>query len=99
MPAQYNMLSNVRSFMKSRVILTAAELDLFTKLDQNSISAKDLAAMLNLNERALTRILKKTVIRLQRRGHLFPLGTRTRFCLRCNTPLGFGKTGTILQPQ
>jgi hypothetical protein len=31
MPAQYNMLSNVRSFMKSRVILTAAELDLFTK--------------------------------------------------------------------
>ena len=57
MPAQYNMLSNVRSFMKSRVILTAAELDLFTKLDQNSISAKNLAAMLNLNERALTRIL------------------------------------------
>jgi hypothetical protein len=43
--------------MKSRVILTAAELDLFTKLDQNSISAKDLAAMLDLNERALTRIL------------------------------------------
>ena len=30
MPAQYNMLSDVRSFMKSRVILTAAELDLFT---------------------------------------------------------------------
>jgi len=57
MPAQYNMLSDVRSFMKSRVILTAAELDLFTKLDQNSISAKNLAAMLNLNERALTRIL------------------------------------------
>jgi len=36
---------------------TAAELDLFTKLDQNSISAKDLAAMLDLNERATTRIL------------------------------------------
>lgn len=57
MPAQYNMLSDVRSFMQSRVILTAAELDLFTKLDQNAISAKDLAAMLDLNERALTRIL------------------------------------------
>jgi len=42
MPAQSNMLSDVRSFMKSRVILTAAELDLFTKLDQSSISAKDL---------------------------------------------------------
>jgi SAM-dependent methyltransferase/predicted transcriptional regulator len=57
MPAQDNMISDVRSFMKSRVILTAAELDLFTKLDQNSISAKDLAAMLDLNERAATRIL------------------------------------------
>jgi len=30
MPAQYNMLSDVRSFMKSRIILTATELDLFT---------------------------------------------------------------------
>ena len=57
MPTQVNMISDVRSFMKSRVILTAAQLDLFTKLDQNSISAKDLAAMLDLNERATTRIL------------------------------------------
>ena len=57
MQTQANMISDVRDFMKSRVLLTAAELDLFTRLDQNSISAKDLAVMLNLNERALTRIL------------------------------------------
>ncbi len=57
MPTQNNMISDVRSFMKSRIILTAAELDLFTTLDQHSISAKDLAAMLDLNERATTRIL------------------------------------------
>lgn len=57
MPTQANMISDVRSFMKSRVILTAAELDLFTRLDQETISAKDLANSLDLNERALTRIL------------------------------------------
>ncbi|MCK4661486.1 MAG: hypothetical protein KAT68_01365 [Bacteroidales bacterium] len=57
METQANISSDVRSFMKSRVILTAAELDLFTKLDKNSISAKDLATMLYLNERATTRIL------------------------------------------
>jgi hypothetical protein len=57
MPTQFNMIAEVRSFMKNRVILTAAELDLFTKLDQNSISAKDLAAVLDLDERATTRIL------------------------------------------
>ena len=57
MPTQADVISDVRSFMRSRVILTAAELDLFTKLDKDSISARDLSAMLDLNERATTRIL------------------------------------------
>jgi ubiquinone/menaquinone biosynthesis C-methylase UbiE/predicted transcriptional regulator len=57
MPTQANVISDLRSFMKSRVILTAAELDLFTKLDSNPISAEALAAMLDLNERATIRIL------------------------------------------
>lgn len=57
MPTQANIISDVRSFMKSRVILTAAELDLFTKLDKAYISSKDLAALLDLDERATTRIL------------------------------------------
>lgn len=52
-----DIISDVRSFMKSRVILTAAELDFFSKLDTNFVSAKELAEMLGLDERATTRIL------------------------------------------
>ena len=36
MPTQFNMIAEVRSFMKNRVILTAAELDLVTELDDQS---------------------------------------------------------------
>ena len=57
MPTQANVASDVRSFMKSRVILTAAELDLFTSLDQHPVAAKELAAVLDLDERATTRLL------------------------------------------
>jgi SAM-dependent methyltransferase len=45
------------NFMKSRVILTAAELDLFTKLDEKPTRASDLAGELHVDTRALTRIL------------------------------------------
>jgi len=45
------------NFMKSRVILTAAELDLFTKLDEKPSRAADLAAGLDVDARALTRVL------------------------------------------
>lgn len=57
MPTQVDVLSDVFSFMKSRVILTAAELDLFTLLSQDPISAQELATRLDLDERATTRIL------------------------------------------
>lgn len=52
-----DMISDVNGFMKNRVMLTAAELDLFTELDKYFVQGKDLAAKLHLNERALTRIL------------------------------------------
>jgi len=52
-----DIISDVRSFMKSRVILSAAELDFFSKLDGNFVSAKELAEMSGLDERATTRIL------------------------------------------
>jgi len=55
--AQPDILTDVRGYMKSRVILTAAELDFFTELDGNNVSAKNLADKLGLNERATTRIL------------------------------------------
>ncbi len=45
------------NFMKSRVIFTAAELDLFTKLDENPVAAGELAASQGLDARALTRTL------------------------------------------
>lgn len=44
-------------FMKSRVILTAAELDLFTGLDRQPSTAGELARSLTLDQRALTRTL------------------------------------------
>lgn len=57
MKTKPDIIDDVRNFMKSRVILSAAELDFFSKLDGNFVSAKELAEMLGLNERATTRIL------------------------------------------
>jgi len=57
MKTKPDIISDVRSFMKSRVILSAAELDVFSKLDGNVVSAKELAEMSGLDERATTRIL------------------------------------------
>jgi len=57
MKTKPDIISDVRSFMKSRVILSAAELDFFSKLDGNFVSAKELAEMSGLDERATTRIL------------------------------------------
>ena len=57
MKIQPDIVGDVRSFMKSRAILSAAELDFFTMLDTKSLSAKELADMLELNDRATTRIL------------------------------------------
>jgi SAM-dependent methyltransferase len=47
----------VKRFMKSRVILTAAELDLFTILDEAPSDSPALASRLQLHERALARLL------------------------------------------
>lgn len=57
MKKEPDIIDDVRNFMKSRVILTAAELDFFSKLDGNFVSAKELAEMLGLDERATTRLL------------------------------------------
>jgi ubiquinone/menaquinone biosynthesis C-methylase UbiE/predicted transcriptional regulator len=57
MKTKPDIISDVRSFMKSRVILSAAELDFFSKLDGNFVSAKELAEMSGLDERATTRVL------------------------------------------
>jgi len=56
-----DIITEVRNFMKSRGILTAAELNLFTHLHEKSSSAKELAGKLKLNTRALTRLLDALV--------------------------------------
>jgi SAM-dependent methyltransferase/predicted transcriptional regulator len=57
METKPDIIPEVRSFMKSRVILSAAELDFFSRLDGNFLSAKELAETSGLDERATTRIL------------------------------------------
>jgi SAM-dependent methyltransferase len=56
--AQYDgIMADARGFMKSRIILTGAELDLFTYLHEEPASAADLAAKLRLHPRSTQRIL------------------------------------------
>lgn len=51
-----------RAFQKSRIIITAAELDFFTQLDGRPMSAADLSDELGLDARATTRVLDALVI-------------------------------------
>jgi SAM-dependent methyltransferase len=51
------VMEDVRGFFKSRVILTAAELDLFTRLEKGQATADDLAKELRCDQRCLTRLL------------------------------------------
>ena len=51
------VLEDVRGFLKGRVILTAAELDLFTRLDKEGATAENLAKGLECDRRCLTRLL------------------------------------------
>lgn len=50
-------LTEARLFMRSRVILTAADLDLFTALDERPADAGGLAARAGLDERGTARLL------------------------------------------
>ena len=51
------LMEDARGFMKSRVILTAAELDLFTRLDEKPSTAEELASGMGLDLRGATRLL------------------------------------------
>jgi SAM-dependent methyltransferase len=55
-------LDRIRSFMQSRIILTAIELDLFTILDKEPLSADELARRVGADPRALRRLLDCLVI-------------------------------------
>ena len=49
--------------MQARIMLTAADLDLFTELERKPRSATDLAADLGLDARATTRVLDCLVVK------------------------------------
>lgn len=51
------IMPDVTGFMKSRVILTAAELDFFTLLDRKPATAEELARTIQVDLRAATRVL------------------------------------------
>ncbi len=54
-------MADIRSFMKSRAILTAVELDIFTHLHMQPSSARDLCESLSLDLRAATRLLDSLI--------------------------------------
>lgn len=52
-----SITQDVRSFTRSRIILTAVELDLFTRLDGVALRAEEIAAAADLDLRAVTILL------------------------------------------
>ena len=57
MPTPEALLSAARAFQESRVLLTGAELDLFTLLEEGALPAGTIAARLGADLRALTIVL------------------------------------------
>ncbi|MEI6154011.1 MAG: methyltransferase [Deltaproteobacteria bacterium] len=51
------IMTEAMNFMKSRVVLTSAELDLFTKLDEKPLTAAEIAERDKFNLKGLTRVL------------------------------------------
>ena len=62
MPQPPDIFTEYAGFMKTRIILTAAELDFFTLLDEKPLTAEELAQRLKADARAATRILDCLVI-------------------------------------
>jgi SAM-dependent methyltransferase len=57
-----DVMAEAREFMKSRVILTAADLDLFTHLANKPSTAAEIADKLKLDQTALTRLMDCLVV-------------------------------------
>ena len=55
------ILQSAQSFMECRILLTAAEMNLFSILKDNSFTAEDMAAKTGGNRRALTMLLDALV--------------------------------------
>jgi SAM-dependent methyltransferase len=57
MERKEDIFAIARAFMRSRIILTAAELDLFTAIEEGCTTANKIAEKSGLDQRALTRVL------------------------------------------
>ena len=57
MEEKKDIMAVSRAFMRSRIILSAAELDLFTLLDGTASSAEELALKNGFDRRALARVM------------------------------------------
>ena len=57
MDGKEDIMSVARAFMRSRIILTAAELDLFTIIQDSFTSAEKIAERFGFDHRALERVL------------------------------------------
>ena len=62
MPQAPDIFTEYAGWMKTRIILTAAELDMFTILDKKSLTAEELARILKADKRAAERILDCLVV-------------------------------------
>ncbi len=74
-PQKDDFMATVRGFMKSRIILTAAELDLFTLIEDSWDSAEKIAEKFGWDQRALERLMDCLVTfgLLQKREKVYSL--------------------------
>jgi predicted O-methyltransferase YrrM len=91
MQPEQQILEAARQFTNSRVILTAAELDLFTRLDPEPATAGTLAAAVAADARALSRLLDALVVLhlLEKDRDRYRLTAEGRF-------LSAGRPGSVL---
>ncbi len=57
-----SLIDELTGYMKTRIVLSAAELDFFTKLDGQPSSAQDIAECFGIDVRATTRVLDCLVV-------------------------------------
>ena len=81
MPQAPDIFTEYAGWMKTRIILTAAELDMFTILDGKPLTAEELARLLKADARAAERILDCLVVfeLLKKSSGRYSLTERRRF--------------------
>ncbi len=80
------LIEQTFAFMKSRVIITASELDLFTALDEKPATVEELASIHRLDPRATTRVLDCliTMDLLRKEGKIYRTTKAGAFLSSCH---------------